>query len=76
MLGAIDCVCLYVCTMLPLGDMRMIRLIIHHLDKVLLTFIIHMLSLPESTHTCDFPGLLFIKPLRTGVLLQDQFSLF
>lgn len=57
-------------------DMRMIRLMIHHLDKALLTFIIYMLSLFESTHTCDFPGLLFFKPLRIGALLQDQFSLF
>jgi len=57
-------------------DMRVIRLIIHHLDKVLLTFIIHILSLSENTHTRDFPGLLFIKPLRIGLLLQDQFSLF
>lgn len=57
-------------------DKRMIRLIIHHLDMVLLTFIIHMLSLSKSTRTRDFPRLLFIEPLRIGVLLQDQFSLF
>lgn len=57
-------------------DKSIIRLIIHHLDKVLLTFIMHMLSLPKSTRTCDFPWLLFIKSVRIELLLQDQFSLF